>query len=506
VIRVVASIVCLLALAAPARAADAPGWGRIVASGGITDRQVVQRGDDGKASISVSGSAHPAGGAELAYRVLRRGQTVDGFDWAVIPVSGDGAWKVNVNGLPTGGPFQFEFRLRDANGKELDRRDVDDVLVGDLWVLAGQSNMDGCGDLRDAEAPHEMVRDFNLADDWQVAEDPMHWCYEALYPVYLSSYVSPTERRPIPYAPRGPWPTWQRPEGQGAGLGIPFGKQIHRETGVPVGLILCSLGGTTMAQWSPDLKDKGGASMYGAMIARIAKVGGKVKGLLWYQGESDSYPADVSAKYGANLSRLIGAIRSDLNDPDMPAYVVQVGRQIVSPGADPHGRHLVREAQRLVTRDVPHTGVASAIDLRMSSGAHLDTDGYKRIGRRLANVALAKTYGVKRIAEGPTLDRVSVEGPKGDAIRITFANVNGKLAAPPRVSGFSIRTRDGSKELAYYLEAIIDPASPNSIVIHVGQPVPKDASLWYGHGWDPVCNVVDDQDMAAPAFGPIPLE
>lgn len=503
VAAICAAVLLLLPCAGVARAGQRP-FGQIRVSG-IASGQVVQRDVDGRGNILIAGQVSPASGVSLEYRVMRRSQLVAGFDWSAIPVSGEGQWTTRIAGVPVGGPFRIELRLRDTAGDELDRREVGDVFIGDLWVLAGQSNMDGRGELADAETPSEMVRVLTLADTWQVAEDPLHWCYESVYPVYLSSYVSPTQRRPIDYAPRGAWPTWRPPDDMGTGLGISFGKQIHEASGVPVGLVVCSLGGTTLDQWSPSLKEQGARSLYGAMLARVAKCGGRVRGIVWYQGESDSYPTETARQYADKLASFVGSIRADLADEQLPFLVVQIGRQVISGEAAPDGRNLVREAQRLAAERIPHCGVTSAIDLSLSSAAHLDADGYKRIGRRLGKLALAVAYRDGRHWRGPTLKSVTVDKEQPDVIRVEYENVTGRLRAEPRVAGFSVRDQGGSRLAVNVLEATVDQAAGNVVRIRTISPVPEGATLWYGYGWDPHCNVVDDADMAAPAFGPIPL-
>ncbi len=471
---------------------------------GLVNGQVLQRDGHGHGAVRFSGNAISTGASNLEFRIVRRSQIVSGFDWTPIPTLSSGRWGHLIERIPAGGPYRFELRLTDANGLELDRRAIHDVLVGDLWLLAGQSNMDGCGPLEGAEAPSEMVHGFSLANDWQVAEEPLHRCEEAAYPVYLTSYVSPTQRAPIAWQPRGPWPEWNQRQTHGAGLGIPFGKRILEQTGIPIGLILCSLGGTTLQQWSPELRDQGGRSLYGAMLDRVQKAGGRIRGVLWYQGESDSYPEEVSRLYEERFTRLIRAMRTDFSDPALPVLTVQIGRQIISdPSASPAGKNLVREAQRRCMVEISGTGLVTAVDLGMSSSAHIDTDGYKRVGRRLANLALSRVYGHTSIRPGPRLESLNWDDPGGERIRIQFAEVNGRLRPATRVLGFSVRTRDG-RESVDYLDARVADAG-DAVVIHVGQPVPKDAFLWYGYGWNPACNLVDSLDMAVPAMGPIEM-
>jgi len=498
------TVALLLLLVLRSTRADAP-VGRVIVTSGVAEHQVLQRDADGKARLTIRGKAQGEAKSSLKYRVVRRRQIVEGFDFQSITLKGNGEWETQLPGLPTGGPFDFEFLLEDSSGRELDRRKVCDVYVGDLWITAGQSNMDGCGDLAQAETPTELVHDFGFGDDWQVSEDPMHNCYESLYPVYLTSYVSRTKRNPIAYTLRGAWPTWRSDGNLGTSLGLSFGKCVAEHANVPVGLILCSLGGTTIDQWSPALKEKGGESLYGAMMIRVAKCGGKVRGVLWYQGESDCSEG-ASATYKEKLTQLITTIRTDLHDAELPFYAVQIGRQIVGSETSPMEKNVVRESTRQAMIAIPHTGLASAIDLGMSSSAHLDSDGYKRVGRRLAKIALAETYGNEHFKTGPSVEKIIVEGKERDILRIQFSSVNGRLFADPRVLGFSIRSSDGSNVLVDYTEAVLDPSVPDAVLLHLGQPVPAGATLWYGYGWNPICTLNDSEDMSLPAFGPLMIE
>jgi hypothetical protein len=77
----------------------------------------------------------------------------------------------------------------------------------------------------------------------------------------------------------------------------------------------------------PDLKDKQGDSLYGATLRRVIAAGGRVKGMLWYQGESDANPK-AAPEYSAKMEKLIAAFRQDFAQPDLPFYYVQIGRHV----------------------------------------------------------------------------------------------------------------------------------------------------------------------------------
>src|SRR5205807_2550047 len=150
-------------------------------------------------------------------------------------------------------PYRIELRIGESGPTAL----VREVLVGALWVLAGQSNMERCGDLVDLEQPSPLVHSFDMADRWDQAEEPLHWLCDSPDPVHADqSEPQKTEAAELASATRT----------KGAGLGLPFAKEMVRRTRVPVGLIPCAHGGTSMEQWDPALRDLGGRSLYGSMI------------------------------------------------------------------------------------------------------------------------------------------------------------------------------------------------------------------------------------------------
>ena len=100
-------------------------------------------------------------------------------------------------------------------------------------------------------------------------------------------------------------------------MGLTFAKAMAEATGVPIGLIPAAHGGTSMQQWEPSRKHMGGGSLYGATLARVAANGGKVAGILWYQGESDANPADAPL-YESRMTELVQSFRADFGQPDLP--------------------------------------------------------------------------------------------------------------------------------------------------------------------------------------------
>ncbi len=390
-------------------------------------------------------------------------------DFQVLQRGADGT----AHGHPAGGPYQIE--------------GADNVLVGDLWVLAGQSNMEGVGDLTQVETPSPSVHSFQSREEWAVAEEPLHWLGES--PRFVHHQLWGRTALPDRPDPRDPGRV------KGSGLGLSFGKTYHALTGIPVGLIPSAHGGTSMTQWDPARKGEGGNSLYGATHERVQRVGGQVKGVLWYQGESDANLTDA-ALYQQRMTALVNAFRSDLGQPDLPFFLVQLGCFETEPSPEGvAGWNAIREAQRVWAKTLPHVGLVSAIDLELDDAIHIGVHGLKRLGRRLAAVAAGRP--------APDLAGVSVEDG-GARLRVTFENVRDGLRAPGRPTGFSLRDRQGAEVHRLYKTTL----EGTSALLHVNNgdgPLPPDTELWYGYGLNPYCNVTDGDDQAIPAFGPIPI-
>jgi sialate O-acetylesterase len=384
--------------------------------------------------------------------------------------------------------------------------------VGDLWILAGQSNMEGYGDLEDVMPPDEMVRVLGMNGKWSRAEEPLHTLVDSPDPVHSGDPATRADRAKAARLSRK----------KGTGLGLPFGVYVARATGLPIGLVACAHGGTSMAQWDPAKKADGGNSLYGSMIRQVGLAGGKVKGVLWYQGESDADP-EASKKYHEVMTRFIESVRSDLGTPELPFYLVQIGRFVRPGGGDPADWNTVQDAQRRLPEEIANSGVVASIDLELDDLIHVGTQGQKRL-------ALREVYG-QMGATTPTYDRVT-RGPNNSLI-VRFKGVNRtqsepirrslpglpevNLSNPPhdtqslfglqplrRVAGFSIADAEG-KDLPLIFDASVGPTRETVVLKLIGE-VPKGASLWYGRGYDPVCDLVDSFDMAVPVFGPIPLD
>lgn len=411
----------------------------------------------------------------------------EGFDTVIEEAEfGDGV----LRGIPTGGPYLINIRADE------DSVEVDPIYVGDVWILAGQSNMEGVADLIDVTPPNPKVMLLGMDGKWDEAKEPLHWLVDSPDPVHSGDPANRAERSKRMHANRR----------KGAGLGLPFGVAMTEALGVPIGLVACAHGGTSMEQWSPAKKGEEGKSLYGSMLRQFELAGGKARGVLWYQGESDANP-NAAPKYAKVMEEFIAAVRSDFHDPDLPFYLVQIGR--VVRGGDPKDWNMVQDAERLIPEKIAHTAVASVIDLELDDGIHVGTHGHKRLGKRLANLALRNLFGHVG-ATTPTFESVS-RGAHNRLI-VKFRDVNFSqedtrlrgLQPTRHIAGFSLRKADGS-EIPLIFDASVGPA-PDTVVLKLNGRLPEGAFLWYGWGFDPYCNLVDAWDAAVPVFGPIALD
>ena len=397
-------------------------------------------------------------------------------DFQVLQRDADGSAHVTLGSgealtLPTGGPYE-------VGGAK-------NVLVGDLWVLAGQSNMEGVGELVNVEAPHPLVHSFQSREEWAPAQEPLHWLGESPRPVHHAIWGMPMPASPAPRDPA---------RAKGSGLGLSFAKAIVEAVGVPIGLIPSAHGGTSMQQWEPSRRGMGGGSLYGATLERVRASGGKVAGILWYQGESDANLSDAPL-YEARMTELVGSFRADLGQSDLPFYFVQLGGWVADPSENyVSGWSSVRESQRLLAGALPNAGMVSAIDCGLDDGIHIDTPGLKALGRRLASIALG--------SPAPALRSVSRDDA-AHTLRVSFDNVQGNLTAPDRPAGFSLRRADGT-EVALIYKVVLDGS--DAVLKLNDDPSPAGLHLWYGYGLSPYCNITDTPGASLPAFGPIAVE
>lgn len=380
-----------------------------------------------------------------------------------------------------------------------------DTSEMDIWVCAGQSNMAGGGLLTGKSKPENGVMLFNMDGIWIPAAEPVNRIFSATAPAIrdrlIAGFGQEAYNRLAEQEKKQPF--------GGVGPALFFAKHLVKNTGRKIGLVPCALGSTSMADWSPALKSKGEGSLYGNMLARIAQVGGKIKGLLWYQGEGETGPG-LQAPFEKTWLNFVDSVRRDTGIPDLPILYVQISRYCIDLAPD-YGLawEAIRETQRTAPYKRGNLFVIPAIDLPLDDLIHIGTEGHARLGRRMAEVALDKVYKVKGHATALDYDSYEILPPIDvlhNRLRVRFKGVNGRLQAQGRPAGFSLRSPEPHKDGPMVFKVAFDPKDLSSVIIWYSKPIEKPVSLYYGAGLDPYANIVDSKDMAVPAFGPISIE
>lgn len=456
---------------------------------GLLDHMVLQRDEEGGCNVCFKGHCKTVGSVEL--RILRNGRTMRGFGWTRVGNAERRRFDGRMRDLKTGGPYDVELRIVDDQGTSVESLNIADILVGDVWVLAGQSNMEGGGDVTRKGRAVDEVRAFYMNDRWAPAKVPVTDPWIAVDPVHGELMLPGTSCRPAK---------------RSQGPGVSFGQHMHEVTGVPQGLLACAHGGTSMAQWDPALKHLRGRSLFGAAVRRIRKNGSRVAGVLWYQGESEASAQQV-ASYTAEMTKLIRAFRTAGGGSQLPFVLVQLSRHYHKGDLDEQHWNAIQEQQRLLGLQVKNCAAVPAIDLDLIDGVHLDGSSQVRLGARLAHAALA-LKGSQRHQPPMRLKRVRevVDTRQGFAwldLEVAFDNVCGKLVSQLRPEGFAISDSAGR-----LIPAVCRTELHNDRVLVKTCLSPWETqglNLHYGYGSTPYCSILDEADRSLPVLGPVPI-
>jgi sialate O-acetylesterase len=392
----------------------------------------------------------------------------------------------------------------------------------DLWVMGGQSNMSGCGRFDETIRTDSNILMFNMDNTWQVAQDPLHRIYDSNHPAIRNYFFNVHKGNEASFLENRA-KLKENPQNAfilGVGMGMSFAEHLRKYTDRPIGLIPCAYGGTLMKDWDPAIKTDVNNSLYNYMLERIQMAGGNIKGILWSQGEGDACYDDKALTYEKAMLNFIDTLRQDVNKPDLPFLMVQTGRFSTAGSSQPGPAwEKVRDAQRRIAEQRKNVYVIGAIDLPLDDPIHISCEGHRRLGRRLAEIALTNVY--RKTGHSNAIDIESVEYadpnkviappcfPKPIQFRIQFSGVSGRLTAAGRPTGFQLRNEATAKNVPMFYRTDFDPQDPAAVILWVGlsaAPPPEPGlKLIYGGGMDPYVNIVDETDMPLPAFGPIDM-
>lgn len=388
----------------------------------------------------------------------------------------DGRWRVTLD-LRQAGATPAVLHVRGAASALA----VDDVLVGEVWLASGQSNM---------EKP--------LGEKFGQQPVPNHVqeIANASYPeIRLFKVLRKKAGQPLDDVAG----VWERcaPSSIGrinfSAAAYFFGRRLHQQLRAPVGLIDATWGGTRIEPWTPAAPEAASqASLFNGMIAGLAPHA--LRGAIWYQGESNIDHTDLS-RYTGRMEALITGWRRHFGQPDLPFYYVQVA---------PHFYHLVRRqtvpdpqaAPRLWeaqadARHIPHTGMVVTTDL-VDDLYDIHPRDKQTVGLRLANLALNQTYGRQDIAAfGPTFRALTIAGRQ--AI-LSFDHADGLAARDGKpLTWFDLAGADGRYHAG-------DATIRDGQVIVTSERVPAPVAVRFG--WDEAAqpNLVNRAGLPAVPF------
>ncbi|MBN2295926.1 MAG: sialate O-acetylesterase [Pirellulales bacterium] len=375
-----------------------------------------------------------------------------------------GRWQVELAPMKAGGPF--ELVVSDASG---DKKTIHDVMVGEVWVCSGQSNME-----------------FSLSRANNSQEEIKNANYPKLRLFKVQKAVADTPQDNC----TGDWIVC-KPDSIGprSAVGYFFGQELLKELKVPIGLLQTSVGGTPAEAWTsrkaleskpilrPILKvwdakvaksadeknnKRRPANLYNAMVAPLIPYA--IRGAIWYQGEGN---VNQAYQYRTLFPVMIENWREKWGQGQFPFGFVQLAPyNYHRKGRPPECCPELWEAQLLTLKKVPNTGMAVTMDIGDVKDIH--PKNKQDVGRRLALWALARTYDKSDLVySGPIYESMGIEGHK---IRLRFDHVDGGLATsdgkPP--SDFTIA---GADKKFHPAKAKIDG---DTIVVHspaVADPV-----------------------------------
>jgi sialate O-acetylesterase len=437
-----------------------------------------------------------------------------------------GKWMLRLDPLQVGEPGQLTIKGTNTLA-------FDDVLVGEVWVCSGQSNM-----------------------QWSVAAaiDPVLEAAAANYP-NLRLFQVPLVAKEEPQEDvQAEWKaTTPQTIPQFSAVAYYFGRQLHQVLGVPVGLIQTAWGGTRAEAWAspeamagkndlrpilesweeqlaaydpeasqkryeealarweeqaasaraekkpvprkpqppanPRLSQHRPSNLWNAMVAPLVPYA--IRGAIWYQGESN---AGRAHQYRTLMPTMIQSWRDAWKQGDFPFYMVQLANfKAIQPEPGESDWAELREAQMMTTEALPNVGTACITDL----GAALDIHPKNKqdVGKRLARLALVDIYGYagKLVRHGPTYKSVDFQGNKAV---VHFDTGGSELTTWYRepLSGFAIAGEDRK-----WVWGTARITGKDTIEV-VSDAVPEPVAVRYNWSDNPQGNLYNTQYLPAYPF------
>lgn len=398
--------------------------------------------------------------SQVLARIVKENSAETVVHWTKADMQQDQSWSVTLERVPAGGLYRIETCLQVNGNPELEwaiRGDmIHHVGIGDLWVIAGQSNAAGYGKGPVNDSPELGIHLFRNNGQWDMATHPFNESTNTLH----------IENREAANPGHSPF--------------LAFARILKHETGYPIGLVQTALGGSPLKAWNPH-ED---GTLYRNMLNIVSAAGGSVRGVVWYQGCSDCNPEE-SLTYAERFQAMVEQWRRDLEDAELPFATVQLNRHTAHGATDIENRSwgIVREQQTIAARNTPYVTLVPAIDCPLSDEIHNSPAGNLLIGERMARAVLATVYGKEVHYRAPEIGDVrSVTDAEGNSIlEISYDYVGGYLVSiGPNQPVFAVDDESGSAEVSDW-----SISGRNSIRIKLNRSLSGQAFLHGGYERNP---------------------
>ena len=428
-----------------------------------------------------------------------------------------GNWRVVLKPIPVGGPYKMNIQGKSSMFF------FEDVLVGEVWICSGQSNMQlelqntNSGELAIATANYPNIRIITVPTvGTSEPQNDFNGAWEAASPESIPNFSA---------------------------IGYFFGQRLHHALGVPIGLIDNAWGGSAAEAWvnraviesdknytdlmtswkkleqtysydeeikkwqkaivaweanknEENMPRKPGnlltgnhrpANIYNGVLHPT--IGYGIKGVIWYQGESN---AGRSYQYRDLFPLMIQNWRNEWKQGDFPFYYVQLADFMAEPKEpEESGWAELREAQTMTKDRLTNVGEAVIIDL--GEGRDIHPRNKQVVADRLVRIALARDYNKDIIYEGPSYQTMEV---KADKILLTFGNVGQGLYSfdTKEPQGFAIAGAD--KKFVWADAKII---SENQMELS-SEAISNPIAVRYAWANNPVCNMYNRDGLPMTPF------
>jgi len=283
---------------------------------------------------------------------------------------------LSIPDVPVGGEYTLRFKLGEQHGE------YRHLLVGDLWIIGGQSNAVGVS--YKPEPPSPAVH-YYKGGKWGQGADPLFPAWFPLPPG--EAYVA----------------AWRR-----------AGQRYYEQTGVPVGMMGWAFGGVPMSRfWDAEIKEMPDFQKL------VPEHGRGATTFMFYQGESDANPQGIPV-YKDRLTKMAKTIRRYADNPEMIVLIVQLSFVTEPPGKESPYVGRLRETQRQVCAEDPRAILIPALPYAHCDTVHLTREGYFALGDRIGECMTEVYKSVKVTWQGPRLVSAQFADASRQKIRVTF--------------------------------------------------------------------------------------